>query len=162
MRKVQFILPFIVLLGLIISLEDTYTALSLSAAVIFHELGHILMIKLLGGTLVKSELYGVGANINYYLKKRTNAKEILISSAGPLFGFICANIGNYFSFELFYNFSISLCLINLLPVLPLDGGNIIRSILYFDKHDIFIHTISIPLFETTLLNGEIHYSFLHY
>lgn len=60
--------------------------------------------------------------------------KILIFLSGPIFNFIFAII--FFKMEIFYEFSfymfytnLLLGCINLLPILPLDGGNILDCIL---------------------------------
>lgn len=116
-----------------IALEDTLTALSLASAMLIHELGHIIAIKTLGCDIHKTQLYGLGANIDFNMPHLSALYEVIIYSAGPIMGFITALLGRSLGLKLFANFSCSLSIINLIPALPLDGGNILKTILPYKK-----------------------------
>jgi stage IV sporulation protein FB len=113
--------------------------LLLIAVVSIHELSHILAAKLCGMKVEKALLtpLGMAARINYTSSKN-NIHEIIVHSAGPFSNIIMAGTGylvnSYFldnsenvSFFVLANFSI--LFLNILPVLPLDGGRIFKSIL---------------------------------
>ena len=111
-------------------------ALSLLACLVFHEYGHIkamqyfgmktkgiYLIPFVGGLAVSDE------------KINTRWQDVVISIMGPTFGLIlsiaCLVIywitGNIF-FAGLATFNALLNLFNLLPILPLDGGHILKSI----------------------------------
>lgn len=113
--------------------------LILIAVVSIHELSHILAAKLYGMKVEKALLtpLGMAARINY-TSSENSIHEIIVHAAGPLSNILMAGTGylinSYFldnsekmSFFILANLSI-LCL-NILPVLPLDGGRIFKSIL---------------------------------
>ena len=109
--------------------------LLVGAAAAIHEAGHIIAAKLLkvpslggGGTFF-------GLSLKYDFSTSSFAAEALVSAAGALAGVIACVItlaikhppGTYAVFFIFSN--LSLALFNLLPVSPLDGSGIVRSLL---------------------------------
>lgn len=113
--------------------------LILIAVVSIHELSHILAAKFCGMKVEKTLLtpIGMAARINY-TSSRNSAHEIIVHAAGPFSNVLMVGIGyiinscfldnsERMSFFILANISI-LCL-NILPVLPLDGGRIFKSIL---------------------------------
>lgn len=95
-------------------------ALLLCAA---HELGHYLMGRALGGRLQWLSLSAVGAEMKLtYPGGLSYGRELAVALAGPsvnlALGFILAGTGKYLPAGL----SFVLGVFNLLPILPLDGG----------------------------------------
>lgn len=145
MKRVSIIFPFTVLFAILIALENFNIAFSLISAMLTHELGHILAIKCFGGEILNNEIYGIGANISFILKDRSILYEVLIYLAGPILGIIAALFGKFLGMELFYRFSVSFSLVNIIPALPLDGGNILELILYSLNQEKTIDLISLVL-----------------
>lgn len=107
-------------------------AINFLIVISFHELGHIIMIKLLGYQITSINFYPLGAiiktNININIPSH---KLFLISISGILmqillFIFIPKSISNYSLFKLI---NTSLIIYNLLPIYPLDGYKIFLSLL---------------------------------
>jgi Zn-dependent protease len=127
------------------------------ASILVHELGHALMGKALGLT-PEIDIHGMGGTTSWSGagRKLSHGKSILVSLAGPLAGlavgavlyavttnagFGVAGLWNVYAapddkrtllgtalyFGLFIN--IGWGLFNLAPMLPLDGGNVLRSFL---------------------------------
>jgi len=106
--------------------------------VIFHELSHILLGSLLNKKLLKVfiGLSGMTAffKYDYMIKdKMYYIKEGLIFLAGPISNLIIANI--FKDIKFIYEINIFLAFLNLLPIYPLDGYNILKTLLTA----IFIH-----------------------
>ena len=108
--------------GGIISLS----ALLLAAAV--HELGHIIIIKLLGGG-IKSFSFEASGMCMSLCGINNAASEAAVLLAGPAAGLIFALICSYFGVKTANRlllecagYGILLTAYNLLPALPLDGG----------------------------------------
>lgn len=121
-------------------------------SILAHEMGHALVARWLGCHVMEVALYLMGG-VAVYLPGRnhTQGKSILISLAGPAAGFLLWGL-MVFVFEypiLIFTFKyldpdvhpliidgidswlfINLIwgLVNLLPVLPLDGGHVLRGI----------------------------------
>ncbi|MCM1053562.1 MAG: hypothetical protein NC483_06280 [Ruminococcus sp.] len=151
--------------------------------VIFHELGHIFIIKLLKYKIIRVDIYPMGGITTINKKINTPIKdEILISSFGVIFQvilyllfFFLFNYGfiNLNTFNLFKIYNKTIIIFNLLPIIPLDGYILLRSIieLVFPYHkafyfSLFISIISIVFFITFnqiySLNNYLIISFLIY
>ncbi|WP_375087886.1 site-2 protease family protein [Shewanella youngdeokensis] len=111
-------------------------ALALIACLVFHEYGHIramqhfgmktkgiYLIPFMGGLALSDE------------KINTRWQDVVISIMGPTFGLlmsIAALVAYWITGNIFFaglaSFNALLNLFNLLPILPLDGGHILKSI----------------------------------
>ncbi len=111
-------------------------ALSLIACLVFHEYGHIQAMKYFGmktkGIYLIPFLGGLAVSDD---KINTRWQDVVISIMGPIFGLIMS-IASLLMYWLTDNvffaglatFNALLNLFNLLPILPLDGGHILKSI----------------------------------
>lgn len=119
------------------------------ASVVIHELGHALVGKAFG--LAPSiELHGMGGTTSFQARDGEGArgalgtaKSVAISLAGPFAGFLFALVVIALRFagvhpthplalyavSLLFMVNIGWGIFNLLPMLPLDGGNVLRSVL---------------------------------
>lgn len=110
-------------------------------SVLLHEIGHAVAAEYYGRSS-RIELYSMGGlTISTRNSLLSYPKEILISFAGPLAGFILGGIillitsftgfiKNEYLFFIVENLkwvSIGWGIINLIPILPLDGGSIMRN-----------------------------------
>lgn len=105
-------------------------------SVLFHEYGHALTAKIFGRK-PRIELVAMGGVTYHDGAKLPFWKQFLITLDGPLFGFIlgivCAVLHQVVTIPLikkiFYDMSvvnIFWTIVNLVPVLPLDGGQLLR------------------------------------
>ena len=99
-------------------------------ACVVHELGHLLVGAALGGRPRWLSLSAVGLELNMeYPAGLSYGRELAVALAGPavnlVTGGICAQFGNY----LLAGVSFGLGLLNLMPVLPLDGGRALWCVL---------------------------------
>lgn len=111
-------------------------------SVLVHELGHALMGRAFGW-IPSIELHGMGGTTSYATegKKLGSGKRIAISLAGPFAGFALGAIvfvlasrlpssselaADAVRYALFVN--IGWGVFNLLPLLPLDGGNVMHEV----------------------------------
>lgn len=114
--------------------------------IVFHELSHIFIASIFGKNIetLKFSLSGVNvtfARQKYNIKKdEVNNKEItkniLIYIAGPASNFLLAILFN--KIKMVYEINIFLGLLNLIPIYPLDGYNILNNILSFYYVDNYI------------------------
>lgn len=111
-----------------------------------HELAHLLTGLILGMKLNKMELNPLGLSISFALqpndynikiKKGTllSLKKFLVAIAGPLANFIfviyfCLSAENILEYEAAIYANILIGLLNLLPIYPLDGGRMLKSVLH--------------------------------
>lgn len=133
MNKAKFLFPFVLLACVIFALENSKTAFALVAAMVFHEIGHIMAIRLFGGKVCNTSSSSVGANIEFTMVNMSLLKNIIVYAAGPLFGALCGIIGYYLGFMMFAWISFYLSFLNLLPSVPFDGGGILGTVLHCEK-----------------------------
>ncbi|QDZ89850.1 site-2 protease family protein [Shewanella decolorationis] len=111
-------------------------ALALIACLVFHEYGHIRAMKYFGmktkGIYLIPFMGGLALSDE---KINTRWQDVVISIMGPTFGLLMS-VGSLIAYHLTDNiffaglaaFNALLNLFNLLPILPLDGGHILKSI----------------------------------
>lgn len=101
----------------------------------FHELGHITIASILGYKIKNLHIFPLGAKINIeenVTSRNSSIKKIIIYFAGPAVNFIiclCFLIYNCNFRETVIYSNVILALFNLLPLIPFDGGNILREFL---------------------------------
>ena len=106
-------------------------------SVLAHELGHGIMAKALGANVIEVQLFPFGGiAIMENIAKYGGCKELIVAISGPIIsmmvGLIFLIYKNVFALgELAYRYNSALFLFNLLPVLPLDGGRVVRNILLY-------------------------------
>ena len=109
--------------------------------VLFHEGSHVVTAKLLHYNTENIELFPFGGVARIEESIAINPQhEIMIALAGPLFNFILALLG-YQLMNIFQRFdemliffiytNLIIGFFNLIPILPLDGGRIVRAYLAF-------------------------------
>lgn len=112
-------------------------SLLLFASVLLHELGHVCAAKKLKLRVYEIELlpYGGVARMEE-LSKFGGAAEAIVSIAGPLTSlaiavacYLCRDIWKLA--EQCFRYNLIICIFNLLPVIPLDGGKLARNLLVF-------------------------------
>lgn len=107
--------------------------LIISLIVIIHELGHVLVCLVYGYKVISVTLYPFGGitKVEKDINTETN-KEIVLALAGVLMQIMlipivkCFNIHDY---NVFLKYNLSIIVFNLLPIIPLDGSVVLKSIL---------------------------------
>jgi Zn-dependent protease len=109
-------------------------------SILWHELGHCFFQRKYGAT-PEIQLYGGGGLAIAHGGRFTRAQSLIVAAAGPAFGLMLWAVSERFFHHFppkspalvrasLYLWQINLfwSLINLLPVLPLDGGRILEAI----------------------------------
>lgn len=95
-----------------------------------HELSHLAAAKCIG---LKPESFTfMPFGVNLRLKNRivnTLSEEIILYAAGPFFNGIFAVVSIICGWELLYKMNTALFIMNILPIIPLDGGMILFRIM---------------------------------
>ncbi len=112
-------------------------ALLLLCAIVTHELAHLLVAVSYDYPVERVELFPFGGQAQLtYLPYRPGAREAVVAMAGPLNNFLLAALASVlmdttgWRHDLvlyFYQTNLIIACFNLLPVLPLDGGRIVRA-----------------------------------
>ena len=139
-----------------------------------HELGHIIMGRILGMQLEKIEIGPCGfsssfiakqADFSYEIKKRNNfeLKKIIVAITGPIMIFTYIEIPYITKQEAVYS-NILIIIFNLLPLYPLDGGRILKGILYIqlgrEKSEYLIRSVTkITIIILTIISSIAVYYF---
>lgn len=94
-----------------------------------HEIAHLFTAILLNIGFTKVKITLVGFNFNADLSKISHIKKIALFFSGP-----ACNLSLYLGFKNteyfdFANVNLFLAYMNLIPIVPLDGGNICKSLL---------------------------------
>ena len=104
--------------------------------IIFHELSHIMIATLYGKKILKLRLSIAGVCVRFNNFSLGNIKKIVIYMAGPLANICLAILFNNIDFV--FDINIFLAILNLLPVYPLDGYNILKCVLNLFNKQIFL------------------------
>lgn len=118
--------PYVCIAGaLLLMMVPARWWLGAMLAAFFHELSHLAAICLTGGQVIGISIGGVGAKME--IMPMSRGREALCALAGPVGSLLLALRFSFFP-------EMALCalvqgLYNLIPVYPLDGGRILRSLL---------------------------------
>lgn len=123
--------PLTIILFIFLAYFDNIRLYIISYIIIsFHEFAHLIAAKLIGLKAEAFVLSPFGANLK--LKNKfiySMSDEIILYLSGPLLNGILAFIGIYFKYDFFFKINFAMFLINLMPILPLDGGMIFLRLL---------------------------------
>jgi stage IV sporulation protein FB len=149
-RSVISILVFIGIFYLVFKWEFTYVII-LSCVILIHELGHYAAMRVFNYKDLSIFFVPlVGAFASGSKERISQRQDVIILLAGPVPGIIIGLFIYYFGLRdqsefliRTSNILILINLFNLLPIMPLDGGRVIKS-LFFESSQI-INTIFILL-----------------
>ncbi|WP_312699525.1 site-2 protease family protein [Sedimentibacter sp.] len=94
-----------------------------------HETAHLLSAILLKIKFHKVKITLFGFNFDADLENIMFVKKMVLFLSGPLMNFCLYIIFADTAYDYFANINIFLCIVNLIPIVPLDGGNICKTIL---------------------------------
>lgn len=164
--KIEINLKILLFLLLFFLLKNIDTYLIFLVFVIIHELAHLFCGILIGGKPRKLYLNPLGVSVEFYTYGKNNFfYKICFLSIGPIINLAIAILVYYFTEDSEYKFKIiftnlALCIFNLIPIIPLDGGKILKEVL---KSTIGIekaNKISITISKIILVIVSLAYSIL--
>lgn len=135
--RIKINMSFILFLFISLYLGYWQYMLIIFISVLAHELGHGIMAKALGVNVIEVQLFPFGGiAIMENIAKYGGYKELIVAISGPIISMVIGLIfilykNAFFFGELIYRYNSVLFLFNLLPVLPLDGGRVVRNILLY-------------------------------
>lgn len=133
--KIEINLKIILFIILFFLLNNIDTYLIFLLFVFIHELAHLFCGILIGGKPRKLYLNPLGVSLEFYsYGKKSSFYNICFFLAGPVVNLIIAlffskiNYNEYYKTKIIYT-NLALCIFNLIPIIPLDGGKILKEIL---------------------------------
>lgn len=110
--------------------------------IVFHEASHMFVASIFGKSVetFNISLFGVSVTFkkehysisNKKIDKTIYIKDILVYMAGPISNLILAII--FKNIKIVFDINLFLCILNIIPIYPLDGYNILKNMLLF-KYD---------------------------
>lgn len=150
--KISFLFPAAITFLMVTSMKEA--ALISFVSAFFHELGHLFVIKKLGGKIKNIEFGAFGGRITLMGENGLSLKgEMAAALAGPAVNFIFSTVlficflstGNE-KFFLPLAINLGMGFFNLLPISTLDGGRIFFALLHMHLSertcDIILNTVS--------------------
>ena len=105
----------------------------ISVLIIFHELGHFLIAKILNIEVDKIYFYPLGGISKFNLQYNEKfIKELLIIISGPIAQHLTSILLVFLMpkyTQLIQNYHVGILMFNLLPIVPLDGGKLLTLFL---------------------------------
>ena len=130
-KRVKVSGGFLLLLAVLFYLDEGADLLLPGlAACLLHEMGHIFVIRMLGGRIERLELTAAGAvlvlDARFPLSYR---REAVSAMAGPMVNFLVGGVAVCFGGYLTAGLNLAAGMFNLLPIWPMDGGRALRALL---------------------------------
>lgn len=131
--------------------------------IVFHESSHILVGTLLGKNIRAFNISICGVSISFendhyqtddkIKDKMFFLKEIIIYLAGPISNFILAIV--FKNVKIIFDINIALGVLNLIPIYPLDGNNVLKDLLLMcidnNKVERVLKVLNLVIFSILLL-----------
>jgi stage IV sporulation protein FB len=94
MGRVRISYPFVLLIALLVALDSENLLTPVAAALIMHEIGHLIAIRLCGCRAGRIEMRLTGLKIEYSRWARASyGQDAYIAAGGPAMSFLCAGLG---------------------------------------------------------------------
>lgn len=176
--------PLFFVFGLFYAITgEIFVFLVYTFSAILHEIGHSISASNRGYRLTKLSLMPYGATITGDFADSCYIDEFFIALSGPITSLFIAIIfvASWWFFpdlypytEIAFTANLSLCIINLIPVMPLDGGRLLSVLLkmVFKKRvgDIVLKVLGATLsltmvaifFASVIFNGTLNLSLLFF
>lgn len=133
--KIEINLKIILLSILFFILKEFDIYMIFLAFIILHEIAHMVVGMLVGLRPKVFKINPLGVSIEFYMyQSRKSYKKIITYLAGPISNFLMSvvffflPISEELKWEIIYT-NLLLGIFNLIPIMPLDGGKIMKEIL---------------------------------
>ncbi|WP_153732667.1 metalloprotease [Sporosarcina obsidiansis] len=140
-------------------------------SLLFHELGHILAAKRVGMKIRSCTILPYGGELQIVNRQlATKQQRLIVALGGPLATAVLLGIGLFLSFpgsDKFLQIQFVLLAINLLPILPLDGGQAVSILMEteqnkYDSRSLFmlysiVASLALFIFLSTYLPNSLPY-----
>ena len=158
MKNIKIHFSYLTIVFLFISFLAGYikNALIIMGIILFHEIGHIIIIKIFKFNIIKVDIYPFGGITK--IDKPLNTKiciDIFIAIGGILAQFL---LSFFISSPVIIKYNYSIMFFNLLPVIPLDGSKILLEI----YHLFLSFKKAFKLYLITSLLAIVIYIFINY
>lgn len=126
---------FLALIFTAVSLGTSPHPFVLIICYLIHESGHIVFSHLMGASIKKLKIGACHLSLSYDCSNLSYGRELIVQSGGIIFNLASALIVHIIPVlsgdvcDFFVLGSISLALMNLIPIAILDGGGMLKSIL---------------------------------
>ncbi len=141
MKKFKIDLSFLILIFIIIFSPKQILIFKILLCLFIHELGHIFFIIIFKYKIKKLKLSIFGFFLEIENKKNVFYEDLLLYLGGILFNFLLMII---YKDTMIFKICMLLILFNIIPIYPLDGFNILKSILsYFIPYKFVLNLLSI-------------------
>lgn len=133
--KIEIKLKLVIALILLFLFNNINTYIIFLISITLHELAHLFIGIIIGGIPKKMTISILGVSLEFYsYGKNKSICKIIFYIVGPLINFIIAFFCYYFFendnlVQLIITTNIVIGIFNLIPILPLDGGKILKEIL---------------------------------
>lgn len=107
-------------------------------ALCVHEIGHIIAAIILRIKYERVKITVFGFNLKADIRNVTTLRKVVLFIAGPFFNIVCYFIFLSTKYMEFAQMNLFLSLVNLFPIMPLDGGNICKAMMESRVGDISI------------------------
>ncbi|MCX7923833.1 MAG: site-2 protease family protein [Clostridia bacterium] len=168
----------ILLIALIFGYIDKFLAAFMS--IMLHELGHVVLTVISGGRVYIIRILPVGFNAVIEEGECSRLRRVYIYFGGPITNLIivllCLIMEPYYliqtnNMHFFISINLWLAIFNLIPILPLDGGKVLREVLaervglfiaskYIRSLSIVLSSLAIILGIVQFLNNNHNFSLL--
>lgn len=102
-------------------------------SIILHELSHLFMAKLFGQQITSLTLTALGGIVEIKIRKISAFKLLIIQCSGILMNlviyFLVSKLPAFSYQDIIVNFNLILILFNILPIYPLDGHLILKTLI---------------------------------
>ena len=129
---------FLLYLGSIAILVSPWACVGAVAALVVHEISHLIVSRVIGERIDSLELTPFGGVMTYAVSPHKGLHGLFVALAGPLSNYamllLLPKISRFLPLELLRQLTLSnaaMMLVNLLPAFPLDGGRMVFSVGYY-------------------------------